>query len=339
LLGAIKRGYGHPRESKRAHHPTTTTTTTTTVRFDLPTDNDWSIWHKGRRLIQWNEKQAQHLIHTKTATAYWTKKQRITKEIQPAWEALYQTFTSANLYKKLWIPKWLTSWVPIGKKLKQWKIQTTDECPGCGEPELYRHHVLQCKKPETNAQWNAAVQKLSRWMLTNHTQQDLHQGIIDGLRAWHDHQVPTTTTSTWPGVNETLHEQNSLGWNRFIDGFLADSWISTQQSYLTFIEKKTTGKTWVGRLIIQLWEIAWDMWKHRIKILDTPDSQSLIALMSELDLQIQARFNRFHDQPIPAMQRRWFNQPPHIVALETVDFKQQWIELVDSACAHHRSAS
>jgi hypothetical protein len=36
--------------------------------FDLPTDNDWSIlWHKGRRLIQWNEKQAQHLTHEKTS--------------------------------------------------------------------------------------------------------------------------------------------------------------------------------------------------------------------------------------------------------------------------------
>jgi hypothetical protein len=71
-----------------------------------------------------------------------------------------------------------------------------------------------------------------------------------------------------------------------------------------------------------------------MQILDTPDSQSLIALMTKLDLQIQARFTRFHDQPIPAMQR-WFNQPPHIVALETVDFKQQWIKLVDSAWAHH----
>jgi hypothetical protein len=71
-----------------------------------------------------------------------------------------------------------------------------------------------------------------------------------------------------------------------------------------------------------------------MKILDMPYSQSLIALMTELDLQIQARFTRFHDQPIPVMQR-WCNQPPHIVGLETVDFKHQWIEVVDSAWAHH----
>jgi hypothetical protein len=131
---------------------------------------------------------------------------------------------------------------------------------GCGEPELHRHHVLRCTKPETNAQWDAALQRLSQWMLTNHTQEDLHQGILYSLRTWHNHEQPATDDySTWSGVNETLLEQNSLGWNRFIDGFLADSWIATQQSYLTYIEKKTTGKRWASRLITQLWEIAWDM--------------------------------------------------------------------------------
>jgi hypothetical protein len=303
--------------------------------FDLPSDSTWSIWHNGRRLTRWSEKTAQHLIHATTAKTYWTRKQRFQTHHLPAWDALYQAFHATNLYKKLWIPKWLTSWVPIGKKLKQWKIQTTDECPGCGEPEHHRHHVLRCKKPETIAQWDASLQKLSRWMLRNHTQPDLHHGIIEGLTAWHDQQEePITITSTWPGVEQTFSDQANLGWHRFVDGFLTDSWISTQQSYLTFISKKTTGKRWTSRLITQLWEVAWDMWSHRKKILDTPESQSLLALMNELDLQIQSRFNKFHDRPIPAMQR-WFNQPMHIVALETVDFKQQWIELVDSAWAHY----
>jgi hypothetical protein len=71
-----------------------------------------------------------------------------------------------------------------------------------------------------------------------------------------------------------------------------------------------------------------------MKIINTPDSQTLLALSTHLDKQIQARFTRFHDQPILEMQR-WFSQPAHIVALETVDFKQQWIEMVDTAWAFH----
>jgi hypothetical protein len=110
--------------------------------------------------------------------------------------------------------------------------------------------------------------------------------------------------------------------------------LDTQQSYLTFIGKKTTSKRWASRLITELWEIAWDMWRHRMKIINTSDSQSLLALSTDLDVKIQARFTRFLDQPILEM-RRWFSQPAHIVALETVDFKQQWIEMVDSAWAFH----
>jgi hypothetical protein len=67
-----------------------------------------------------------------------------------------------------------------------------------------------------------------------------------------------------------------------------------------------------------------------MKIVDTIDSQSLITQMAALDLQVQDRFNCFHDKPVPAMQR-WFSQPANTVALETLDFKQQWLNMVDAA--------
>jgi hypothetical protein len=57
-----------------------------------------------------------------------------------------------------------------------------------------------------------------------------------------------------------LTEQAIAGWDKFVGGFLVDSWMSTtQQSYLGFISKKTTGKRRASRLIVQLWEIVWDM--------------------------------------------------------------------------------
>jgi hypothetical protein len=125
-----------------------------------------------------------------------------------------------------------------------------------------------------------------------------------------------------------------MGWHRFIDGFLMASWLDTQQSYLAFIGGKTTSKRWASRLITKLWETAWDMWRHRMKIINSPDSQTLLALSTDLDVKIQACFTRFQDQPILEMQRS-FSQPAHIMALETLDFKQQWIEMVDSVWAFH----
>jgi hypothetical protein len=77
------------------------------------------------------------------------------------------------------------------------------------------------------------------------------------------------------------------------------------------------------------------MWRHRMKILETPDSHALLTQMTILDLQIQERFTSFQADPIPELQR-WFAQPANHVALETLDFKEQWIEFVDSALKYYR---
>jgi hypothetical protein len=157
---------------------------------------------------------------------------------------------------------------------------------------------------------------------------------LEGLRAWHDDRPIQLIPSDWPGVTQTLHDQKILGWNLFFDGFVTDSWVATQQSYLEFLNKKTTGKRWTSRLIKRMWEIAWDMWRHHMQIMDTVDSLSLLAQMIALDEQVQACFTRHQENPIRAM-HRWFSQPATSVASETLDFKEQWLEMVDAAWTYY----
>jgi hypothetical protein len=149
-------------------------------------------------------------------------------------------------------PLYLSGWIPIGKKLKQWKLSTTDVCPRCGEPETHSQHDLCCEQDAAQHQWSASLQSLDRWMTRNHTQPELQIGIIRGLRAWHDHDPLQRPDCDRPGVNQTLDEQAELGCDKFVDGFIATSWMATQQSYLEYIAKKTTGKRWASRLIVQL---------------------------------------------------------------------------------------
>jgi hypothetical protein len=207
-------------------------------------------------------------------------------------------------------------------------------CPRCGEPEQHCYHVIKCTQDAAQHTWQASLNKLDRWLTHNHTRNDLHSGILEGLRSWHDDRPTLTTESDWPTVEQALNDQQALGWHLFFDGFIAQSWMAIQQSYLEFLSKKMTGKRWLSRLIIQLWEVTWDMWRHRMKIVHTIDSQSLIAQMATLDIQVQERFDCFYDQPSPAMQR-WFNQPANNVALESLDLKQQWLTMVDAAWAFY----
>jgi hypothetical protein len=241
--------------------------------FDLPATAEWSIWHRDRRLTTWTDKIALQLIYEKPTQKYWSKQQRIPTTTQPPeWNTLYQAYKTSQLTQRLWIPKWLSSWIPIGKNLVRWKISTTDVCPRCGEAETHRYYVIKCPQEQAIQTWEAAINKLSRWLDNNHTQHELKQGLLEGLRAWHDDRPIQPITTDWPGVIQTLHDQKTLGWNLFFDGFITDSWVATQQSYLKFLNKKTSGKRWTSRLIKRMWEIAWDMWRHRMKIMDTIDS-------------------------------------------------------------------
>jgi hypothetical protein len=67
-----------------------------------------------------------------------------------------------------------------------------------------------------------------------------------------------------------------------------------------------------------------------MKIAETPDNASRLAHMALLDDQIQTRFEQYEDNPLPEL-RRWFSQPMQSIQTETEDFKEQWIQMVDTA--------
>jgi hypothetical protein len=155
--------------------------------------------------------------------------------------------------------------------------------------------------------WQAELTKIDYWMTTKHTHPDLRHGIITNLQQWHDHLPPTNIVSDWPGVIKLFAMQNDIGWRPFFYGFIPAGWIETQQAYYTtFLEKRHMGRRWASQLIRKFWSISWDLWRHRMKISETPDNASRLAHMSLLDEQIQTRYVQNGNNPQPEL-RRWFS--------------------------------
>jgi hypothetical protein len=206
-MGAIQSGHGYYGKSYwlKVH-------TQQRPEFDLPPTDNWSMWHTGKRLATWSGKLALDLIHSSPSKKFWKKKQRITDEQdEPAWDTLYQAFESAPATRKLWISKWLTGWLPTRKKLKRWKIQTTDACPGCGEPEINRQHPMRCATVDATQQWNATFRKCDEWMLKNHTQSELHTSILEGLDCGENNNHTLSPLPTGPVLNK--HNKIKVPWD------------------------------------------------------------------------------------------------------------------------------
>jgi hypothetical protein len=70
-----------------------------------------------------------------------------------------------------------------------------------------------------------------------------------------------------------------------------------------------------------------------MKIAETPDNASRLVHMSLLDEQIQTRYVQNANDPQPEL-RHWFSQTMQSVQTETQDFKEQWIQMVDTAIGY-----
>jgi hypothetical protein len=114
--------------------------------------------------------------------------------------------------------------------------------------------------------------------------------------------------SSWPGKADpprrykselcalpaVVQKQDAIGWQSFLEGRPSVGWSEVQHRYYEFLDGRRTGLRWLTALIQKLWDVAWDMWDHRNRVLH--DQEHSVAR----DLQIQqitdefaTRFSRF----------------------------------------------
>ena len=139
----------------------------------------------------------------------------------------------------------------VGRLCSSWqgyakyKFQTHADCPRCAEFKDTAH-VLLCKAPRAITQWDASIAKLDVI---------LQKAAMSRLKALKDTSAFTAPTYTWPGVNNLIALQDSIGWRAFLEGCVAKDWAAKQQDYYNLLEQKNTGRQWTTTLIKKLWEI------------------------------------------------------------------------------------
>ena len=79
-----------------------------------------------------------------------------------------------------------------------------------------------------------------------------------------------------------------MGWQAFLEGAPAIGWAETQQRYFDFIKSKRTGKRWLSAVIRKCWDIAWDQWDHRNKVLNDKD-HSILTIRTDLEIKDQVQ--------------------------------------------------
>jgi hypothetical protein len=293
----------------------------------------WSLWIAQRKLSSWDR---QALYDHAKATAildHWSTRRNIPQNLIRSidWDAGKKAIKQLGLNRALWIPKWLAGFAPVGKVLQRNNLQDHAECPSCSNFETTAHVIL-CNAPNAQRQWDASIMTLDIWMTKSLTLPDLQTAILGRLQTLrHPANALPAPAYAWPGVNDLITAQDTVGWRNFMEGGILHAWAAKQQEYFEWLKRKNTGKRWLTTLIKKLWEISWNMWEHRNGELKNPASPAMLREHARLDTVITHEYT--DTNTLFRRDRRWFRRPKEVLFTEALEYKQQWLESVSMARA------
>jgi hypothetical protein len=148
-------------------------------------------------------------------------------------------------------------------------------------------HVWKCQEPRALEVWTKAITNLELWLKKQRTEPGITRIICAKLLAWQSGSAAEITVGVFLGLKDAVQKQDEIGWQALLEGRPALGWREVQQRYLEWIGSRRSGLRWLTALIQKLWDIAWDMWDNRNRVLH--DTENSVAREVEIE-QITAQF-------------------------------------------------
>jgi len=181
----------------------------------------WSCWVNGAKFTSLSRQHFNDVIQRRYSEAYWRQDSKAGKAFDFInWQACGDCRRSVSMTRRIWMTKWVTGWLPLGKNMKRWGFWTTDLCPECQQPESNPSHLFQCSAPECRQWLKNKICTLERTLLERKLSL---QAVSLLLGVLFPQEFPRPTSSPeelieirhWQGVFNTL----PTAW-----GFLHHSW-------------------------------------------------------------------------------------------------------------------
>ena len=300
------------------------------TRHHLFKEKPWTIWYQNQPVVKNIYSTIYEIVHSEEARSYWAKKDKTETHCLDFvnWEAIGAAMKNTPLPKKLFISKQTVGMCGVGKYMKLWKQRDSDKCPRCNEPED-ASHVLKCSGEGANDIWTKALKKLEDWMLESQTDPDIQEAVIHSLNQW---RYPSRSASPIPSsLKVSMDQQNDIGWQSFLEGWIAMDWECVQQEYYDFLKSRKTGKRWIIALIKKLWLVAWDLWEHRNNILHTQTNAISKEKLQTANRKLSKLFCKYQAVLSSTIDKYLFEVPLQQLLQKDLHYKEEWIKNLESA--------
>jgi len=214
--------------------------------------------------------------------------------------------------------------------MARWNFRLSTHCPRCDKEVEDKAHITQCPNAEATSTWQQSLKQLEKWFQESNMAHELSEAILWGLHQWRDPQRKVASPT-----GPYIMDQVVIGWDQFLDGWLAKSWWLHQEAAWQGVRSCRSSWWWVAELIKKLWNVSWDMWAHRNGILH----QSTLARQDILEKHVTDQICAIYagkTQALPRDALGFIRKPKDQVLQLPLTTKQQWLELVNIAIARQK---
>jgi len=298
------------------------------TQYHLPGEG-WFCSINQLRVVKQLAETLRNQINDVPIVKYWKTKFQLLEDTWQLidWHSVDRAYCKSTMTVHQWATKHTSSFFAHGKNMTRWQFCSSASCPRCGHGLEDKAHITRCTEPEANSTWQHSIKELEQWFRDSNTAHELSAAILWGLQQWRE---PHRNTA--PPAGQLVLDQTAIGWERFLDGWLAKSWQSHQEELWRSVRSCRSSKRWVAELIKKLWNVSWDMWAHRNGILH----QSPMARSNILEKQVNDYIRAIYARGTQALPRDaigFLRKPLEQTLQLPLPTKQQWLELVNNAIA------
>ena len=247
-------------------------------------DEDLSIWHNGEKIYSDFTHKLRHIFHYIEAKPIlnhqfnWRENQFDLVD----WKASRKAMTMFHKSKQVWISKYITGFLPIGKNMQRRAEWISCHCPRCGEPIETSKHIPLCREKKSMDIYSDSIDNLNTWMKKMDTPPQLREEILLNIALWHDNHPYLDRD------NSPLSSQFRIGnWNNFMEGRIHLDITELVHHHYVSIGSRKNGRQWTSLLIHKLWSLFYfSQWDIRNKYVHNQTDATKISRQRE-DLQVR----------------------------------------------------
>jgi hypothetical protein len=166
-------------------------------------------------------------------------------------------------------------------------------------------------------------------MISVNTANDVAFWIIRRLTEWRSAEPRSPIHTDLPGLQQAIEAQDRIGWLAF-EGCIAVEWVGVQEAHFIWLGRRNNGKRWATSLIVKLWEVAWDLWKHRNQIKYNIETAQDLARCDSIKSAVSSEY-AFGRSGLPRRDWRLFKRPLRSLLESSLHYLDAWLLRVRTA--------